>query len=253
MSGWSSTRRYWSTLTRPLWPVGNGESATSPGAFTPPAQTNTPPSTSWPSVSRKPSSVAAAILASVRTRTPRSERILAALSISCDEEPARMAGPASTSCTAGRSAASPQPLATLGRISASSPASSTPVAPPPPITTVARRRCCWGSVAAAAAVSDSLTAAHTRSASSAEYTNSARWARPGMSKSLGRLPSASTSLPQPIGPAWVSSRRPARSKPLISVSTKRTRSASISWSGMRTASAARVPPATRGSSVITWW
>ena len=74
-----------------------------------------------------------------------------------------------------------------------------------------------------------------------------------MAKSLGRLPSASTSRPQPIGPALVSSRRPARSKPLISVWTERTRVASTSWSGMRTASAARVPPATRGSSVTAWW
>jgi hypothetical protein len=74
-----------------------------------------------------------------------------------------------------------------------------------------------------------------------------------MAKSLGRLPSASTSRLQSIGPAAVSSRRPARSKPLISVWTKRTRVASMSWSGMRTASAARVPPATRGSSVIAWW
>ena len=47
-----------------------------------------------------------------------------------------------------------------------------------------------------------------------------------MAKSLGRLPSASTSRLQPIGPAPVSSRRPARSKPLISVWTKRTRLAS---------------------------
>src|SRR5215470_8116771 len=140
MSGWSSTRRYRSTLTRPLWPVGNSESATSPGAFNPPAQTNTPPSTSCPSVSRKPSPVAAAIVALVRTWTPRSERILAALSISCGEEPARMVGPASTSCTAGRPGARPWPLATLGSASASSPASSTPVAPAPPTTTAAGRR-----------------------------------------------------------------------------------------------------------------
>src|SRR6516164_2075385 len=62
--------------------------------------------------------------AMVRTCTPRSERILAALSISCGEEPAKMAGPASTSCTAGRSGARPWLLATSGRISASSPASS---------------------------------------------------------------------------------------------------------------------------------
>jgi hypothetical protein len=98
-----------------------------------------------------------------------------------------------------------------------------------------------------------LTASQTRSASSAEYSDSARWARPGMAKSLGLLPSASTSRLQLIGPALVSSRWPARSKPVISVWTKRTRVASMSWSGMRTASAARVPPATRGSSVITWW
>ena len=64
-------------------------------------------------------------------------------------------------------------------------------------------------------------------------------------------PSASTSRSQRIGPAPVRSRRPARSKPLISVWTKRTRAASMSWTGMRTASAARVPPATRGSSVST--
>src|SRR6516165_4477608 len=148
MSGRSSTRRYRSTLTRPLWPVGNAESATRPGAFTPPAQTNTPPSTSWPSLSRNPSSVAAAIAALVRTWTPRSERILVALSISRGEEPARMAGPASTSSTAGRSGARPWRLAALGSISASSPASSTPVAPPPPTTTVARRRCRSGPAAA---------------------------------------------------------------------------------------------------------
>src|SRR6266567_1909576 len=148
MSGRSSTRRYRSTLTRPLWPVGNGESATTAGAFSPPAQTNTPPSTSWPSVSRKPSSVAAAIVALTRTWTPRSERIVAALSISCGEEPARMVGPASTSCTAGRPAARSWPPATSGSTSASSPASSTPVAPPPPTTTVARRRCRPGSAAA---------------------------------------------------------------------------------------------------------
>src|SRR5207248_8763127 len=78
-----------------------------------------------------------------------------------------------------------------------------------------------GPVAAAAAVSAVLTAAHTRSASLAEYSDSVRSARPGMAKSLGRLPSASTSRPQPIGPAPVRSRRPARSKPLISVRTKR--------------------------------
>src|SRR6266851_2197000 len=131
MSGWSSTRRYRSTLTRPLWPVGNPASATSSGAFTPPAQTNTPPSTSWPSLSRKPSSVAAAIIALVRTWTPRSARILAALPISCGEEPARIVGPASTSTTAGRSGARPWRLATFVSISASSPASSTPVAPLP--------------------------------------------------------------------------------------------------------------------------
>ena len=83
--GGPSTRRYRSTLTWPLCPVGRPESATSSGAFTPPAQTNTPPSTNCPSVSRKPSSVAAAIVALVRTWTPRSERILAALSISCGE------------------------------------------------------------------------------------------------------------------------------------------------------------------------
>ena len=74
-----------------------------------------------------------------------------------------------------------------------------------------------------------------------------------MAKSLGRLPSANTNRLQPIGPALVSSRRPTKSKPLISVWTKRTRSANMSWSGMRTASAARVPPATRGNSVIAWW
>ena len=164
-----------------------------------------------------------------------------------------MVGPASTSSTAGRSGARPWPLATSGSISASSPASSTPVAPPPPTTTVARRRCRSGSVATAAASSAALTAAHTRSASLAEYSDRARWARPGMAKSLGRLPSASTSRLQPIGPAPVSTCRSARSKPVISVWTKRTRSASMSWSGMRTASAARVPPATRGSSVSTWW
>ena len=164
-----------------------------------------------------------------------------------------MVGPASTSCTAGRPGARPWRLATSGSISASSPASSTPVAPPPPTTTVARRRCRSGPAAAAASSSALLTAAHTRSASLAEYSDSARSARPGMAKSLGRLPSASTSRLQPIGPAAVSSRRPARSKPLISVWAKRTRLASMSWSGMRTASAARVPPATRGSSVITWW
>ncbi len=76
---------------------------------------------------------------------------------------------------------------------------------------------------------------------------------PGMAKSLGLLPSASTSHIQPIGPAPVNSRWSARSKPVISVSTKRTRLASMSWYGMRTASAARVPPATLGSSVSTWW
>ncbi len=97
--------------------------------------------------------VAAAIAALVRTSTPRSERMRVALSISCGEEPARMAGPASTSRTAGRSGARPWRLATSGRISASSPASSTPVAPPPPTTTVARRRGS-GSAAAAAVVSD---------------------------------------------------------------------------------------------------
>src|SRR5260370_280084 len=101
MAGRSSTRKYRSPLTRPLWPAGNPESATSSGAFTPPAQTNTPPSTSWPPLSRKPSSVAAAIAALVRTWTPRSERILVALSISCREEPARTVGPASTSTTPG--------------------------------------------------------------------------------------------------------------------------------------------------------
>ena len=74
-----------------------------------------------------------------------------------------------------------------------------------------------------------------------------------MAKSFGRLPSASTSRFQPIGPALVSTRRPGRSKPLISAWTKRTRLASTSWSGMRTASAARVPAATRGSSVSAWW
>ena len=40
-------------------------------------------------MSRKPSCVAAAIVALVRTWTPRSERILMALSISWGEEPAR--------------------------------------------------------------------------------------------------------------------------------------------------------------------
>jgi hypothetical protein len=64
---------------------------------------------------------------------------------------------------------------------------------------------------------------------------------------------ASTSRPQPIGPAPVRSRRPSRSKPSISVRAKRTRVASTSWSGMRTASAARVPAATRGNSVTAWW
>jgi len=33
-----------------------------------------------------------------------------------------------------------------------------------------------------------LTAAHTRAASLAEYTDSARWARPGMAKSLVVVP-----------------------------------------------------------------
>ena len=236
-----------------MWPAGNPESATSPGAFTPPAQTNTPPCTSWPSLSRKPSLVAAAIAAFVRTWTPRSERILVALAINGVDEPASMAGPASTSTTAGRSGASPWRLATSGSISASSPASSTPVAPPPPTTTVARRRCSPGLAAAAAASSALLAAAHTRSASLAEYSDSVRCSRPGIAKSLGRLPSASTSRVQPTGPAPVRSRRPGRSRPLISVWMKRTRSDSTSWSGIRTASAARVPPATRGSSVITWW
>jgi hypothetical protein len=41
-----------------------------------------------------------------------------------------------------------------------------------------------------------------------------------MAKSLGRLPSASTSRFQPIGRAPVSSRRPAMSKLLISAWTK---------------------------------
>ncbi len=41
-----------------------------------------------------------------------------------------MVGPASTSQTAGRPGARPRPPATSGSISASSPASSTPVAPP---------------------------------------------------------------------------------------------------------------------------
>jgi len=127
------------------------------------------------------------------------------------------------------------------------------VAPPPPTTTVARRRCSSGSAAAAAASSAAVAATQTRSASLASYSDSARWARPGMAKSLGRLPSASTSRPQPIGPAPVRSRRPAQSKPLISVWMKRTRAASTSCSGMRTSSAARVPAATRGSSVIAWW
>ena len=81
----------------------------------------------------------------------------------------------------------------------------------------------------------------------------ARWAKPGMAKSLGRLPSASTTWLQPIGPALVSTCRPGKSKSLISAWTKRIRSASTSWSGMRTASAARVPAATRGSSVSAWW
>ena len=53
--------------------------------------------------------------------------------------------------------------------------------------------------------------------------------------------------PDAIGPALVSTCRPGRSKSVISALTKRTRSASTSWSGMRTASAARVPAATRGS------
>jgi hypothetical protein len=46
-----------------------------------------------------------------------------------------------------------------------------------------------------------LTAAHTRSASLAEYSDSVRWATPGMAKSLGRLPSANTRRLQPIDPA----------------------------------------------------
>jgi len=128
-----------------------------------------------------------------------------------------MVGPASTSCTAARPGATPWRLAASGSTSASSPASSTPVAPPPPTTTVASRCCRPGSAAAAAAVSASLTAAHTCSASPAEYTDSVRRARPGMAKSLGRLPSASTSRHQPIGPDPVSSRRPSRSKPVTSV------------------------------------
>jgi hypothetical protein len=86
----------------------------------------------------------------------------------------------------------------------------------------------------------------------AEYSDKARSAMPGMAKSLGRLPSASTSRLQSIGPALVSSRWPGRSKPLISDWTKRTCLASTSSSGMRTASAARVPAATRGSSVSAW-
>ena len=43
-----------------------------------------------------------------------------------------------------------------------------------------------------------------------------------------------------------------RALSVYSAWTKRTRVASMSCSGMRTASAARVPPATRGSSVTTW-
>jgi hypothetical protein len=104
-----------------------------------------------------------------------------------------MVGPASTRTTLGRSGARPWPRATSGKISASSPASSTPVAPPPPTTTVARRRCRWGSVARAAAPMVSLTATQTRSASVTEYSEMVRSARPGMAKSLGRLPRASSS------------------------------------------------------------
>ena len=162
-----------------------------------------------------------------------------------------MVGPASTSCTAGRSGARPWRLATLGM----------------DLGQLAGQLDSGGAAAAdhhggqAALLSGIgggrgrlsawLTASHTCSASPAEYTDRVRWARPGMAKSLAGLPSASTRRVQPIGPAPLRSSRPGRSKPLISVWTKRTRVASRSWIGMRTASAARVPPATLGSSVST--
>ena len=119
---------------------------------------------------------------------------------------ARMVSPASTRITAGRSGARRWPRASSGSLSASSPASSTPVAPPPPMTTVARRRCWSGSVAVAAAATAWLTAAHTRSASATEYNVMARSERPGMAKSLGRLPSAGW-RPVPPGRSALSSSR----------------------------------------------
>jgi hypothetical protein len=42
-----------------------------------------------------------------------------------------------------------------------------------------QRRCCSGSADAEAVSSAVLTAAHTRSASLAEYSDSVRWATPG--------------------------------------------------------------------------
>jgi hypothetical protein len=101
-----------------------------------------------------------------------------------------------------------------GSISASSRYQLDPGPLPPPTTTVAGgaagRR--WRPRRPSALP----TAAHTRSASLAEQRQGAL-GQAGMAKSLGLLPSASTSRVQPIGAALVSSRLPGRSKRLISV------------------------------------
>jgi hypothetical protein len=63
-----------------------------------------------------------------------------------------------------------------------------------------------------------------------------------MAKSLGRLPSASTSRLQPIGPAPVSSRRPVRPETIDLGLDEAASVPTMSWSGMRTAPAGEVVP-----------